>query len=140
MNPVSGTRSNFRGFRDGCSLRSFFIILCFCRNVDTAINCLPKTGSDTAILYAFCWIFLVRTNRSLKNGEIFPRSNVSLLRWTALIVALATFVHSNFDDAINGCQTSVLDGNTLFYPIIVLFFAGLYKIAYLTAKDSSLAI
>jgi hypothetical protein len=49
-------------------------------------------------------------------------------------------VHSNFDDAINGCQTSVLDGNTLFYPIIVLFFAGLYKIAYLTAKDSSLAI
>jgi hypothetical protein len=35
---------------------------------------------------------------------------------------------------------STLDGNTLFYPLIVLFFAGLYKIAYLTAKDSSLAI
>ena len=94
----------------------------------------------TALLYVFCCIFLVRTNRSLKNGDIFPRSNVSLLRWTALVVALATFVHSNYDDVISGCQMSTLDGNTLFYPLIVLFFAGLYKIAYLTAKDSSLAI
>lgn len=94
----------------------------------------------SALLYVFCWIFLVRTNRSLKNGTIFPRSNVSLLRWTALVVALATFVQSNYGDVISGCQVSVLDGNTLFYPLVVLFFAGLYKIAYLTAKDSSLAI
>jgi hypothetical protein len=94
----------------------------------------------TALLYFFCWIFLVRTNRSLKNGEIFPRSNVSLLRWAALVTALATFVQSNYGDAIKGAQMSVLDGNTLFYPLVVLFFAGLYKIAYLTAKDSSLAI
>ena len=94
----------------------------------------------TALLYVFCWIFLVRTNRSLKNGEIFPKSNISLLRWTALVTALATFVHANYDDVISGCQISTLDGNTLFYPLVVLFFAGLYKIAYLTAKDSSLAI
>ena len=94
----------------------------------------------TALLYVFCWIFLVRTNRSLKSGEIFPKSNVSLLRWTALVVALATFVQSNYDDVISGCQVSVIDGNTLFFPLVVLFFAGLYRIAYLTAKDSSLAI
>ena len=92
------------------------------------------------LLYAFCWIFLVRTNRALKNGEIFPKSNISLIRWTALVTALATFVHSNYDDVVSGCQASVLDGNTVFYPLIVLFFAGLYKMAYLTAKDSSLAI
>ena len=94
----------------------------------------------TALLYVFCWVFLVRTNRSLKNGVIFPKSNVSLLRWTALVTALATFVHANYTDVINGCQMSVIDGNTFFYPLVVLFFAGLYKIAYLTAKDSSLAI
>ena len=93
-----------------------------------------------ALLYAFCWIFLLRTNRALKSGEIFPKSNIALIRWTALVTALATFVHSNYDDAVSGCQASVLDGNTLFYPLIVLFFAGLYKMAYLTAKDSSLAI
>jgi hypothetical protein len=34
----------------------------------------------------------------------------------------------------------VLDGNTLFIPLVVLLFAGLYKMAYLAAKDSRLAI
>ena len=92
------------------------------------------------LLYVVCWIFLVRTNRSLKSGEIFPKSNIALIRWTALLTALATFVNANYDDAIQGCQVSTLDGNTIFFPLIVLFFAGLYKMAYLTAKDSRLAI
>ena len=91
-------------------------------------------------LYIFCWIFLVRTNRSLKNGEIFPKSNIALIRWTALVSVLATLVRSNYDDVVGGCQSSVLDGNTFFYPLIILLFAGLYKMAYLTAKDSNLAI
>ena len=93
-----------------------------------------------ALLYVFCWIFLVRTNRSLQNGNIFPKSNIALLRWTALVTVLATFVHSNYDDVIQGAHCSVLDGNTIFFPLVVLLFAGLYKMAYLTAKDSRLAI
>ena len=94
----------------------------------------------STLLYLFCVIFLVRTNRSLKNGEIFPRSNIALIRWSALVSVLATFVHSNYDDVLQGGTNSVLDSNTLFFPLIVLFFAGLYKMAYLTAKDSNLAI
>ena len=93
-----------------------------------------------ALLYVFCWIFLVRTNRSLQNRVIFPKSNIALIRWTALVAALVLFVHSNYDDVIQGAHSSVLDGNVLFFPLIVLLFAGLYKMAYLTAKDSSLAI
>ena len=92
------------------------------------------------LLYLFCVIFLVRTNRSIKNGEIFPKSNISLIRWTALVTVLATFVHANYEDVLQGGTNSVLDGNTLFFPLIVLFFAGLYKMAYLAAKDSNLAI
>ena len=93
-----------------------------------------------ALLYIFCWIFLVRTNRSLQNRVIFPKSNIALIRWTALVTALVLFVHSNYDDVIQGAHSSVLDGNVLFFPLIVLLFAGLYKMAYLTAKDSNLAI
>ena len=93
-----------------------------------------------ALLYIFCWIFLVRTNRSLQNRVIFPKSNIALIRWTALVAALVLFVHSNYDDVIQGAHSSVLDGNVLFFPLIVLLFAGLYKMAYLTAKDSNLAI
>ena len=92
------------------------------------------------LLYVFCWIFLIRTNRSLKSGEIFPRSNVSLIRWTAVVTVLATFVHTNYGAVIQGDMTTALDSNTIFFPLIVLLFAGLYKMAYLSAKDSNLAI
>ena len=95
---------------------------------------------SVALLYVFCWIFLVRTNRSLKNGVIFPKSNIALIRWSALAAALATFAHANYEDVLQGATCSVLDGNTFFIPLAILLFAGLYKMAYLTAKDSSLAI
>jgi hypothetical protein len=92
------------------------------------------------LLYVFCWIFLVRTNRALQSGEIFPKTNISLLRWTALVSALVTFAHANLEDVLQGATCSVLDGNTFFIPLAILLFAGLYKMAYLTAKDSKLAI
>ena len=92
------------------------------------------------LLYVFCVIFLVRTNRSLQNGVIFPKSNIALIRWAALVTVLVTFVRSNYADVLQGGTNSVLDSNTVFIPLVVLLFAGLYKIAYLAAKDSSLAI
>ena len=95
---------------------------------------------SSILLYLFCWVFLVRTNRSLKSGEIFPKSNISLIRWTALVSLLATFVNANYEDVIQGAHCSVLDGNTFFIPLVILLFAGLYKMAYLAAKDSNLAI
>lgn len=92
------------------------------------------------LLYVFCWIFLVRTNRALQTGEIFPKSNIALLRWTAVVAALVTFAQANYEDVLQGATCSVLDGNTFFVPLAILLFAGLYKMAYLTAKDSKLAI
>ena len=35
-------------------------------------------------LFILCCIFLFRTNKGLKDGEIFPKSNLSLIRWAAL--------------------------------------------------------
>ena len=93
-----------------------------------------------ALLYALCCIFLYRTNRGLQNGEIFPESNISLIRWTALVAALLAFVHCNYDAVVKGESTLMLDSNVLLIPLIVLLFAGLYKMAYLAAKDSNLAI
>ena len=94
----------------------------------------------TTLLYAFCWIFLLRTNKALKNGEIFPKSNIALIRWTALVSVLAILVHSNYDDVISGASCSVLDGDIFVIPLGILLFSGLYKMAYLAAKDSNLAI
>lgn len=93
-----------------------------------------------SLLYVLCCIFLYRTNKGLKEGEIFPRSNISLIRWTALVAALLAFVHSNYDAVVKGKSELMVDFNTILIPLIVLLFAGLYKMAYLAAKDSKLAI
>ena len=92
------------------------------------------------LLYALCCIFLRRTNRGLENGELFPKSNISLIRWTALVTVLLAFVHSNYDAVVKGESELMLDSNVILIPLIVLLFSGLYKMAYLAAKDSKLAI
>ena len=91
-------------------------------------------------LFILCCIFLHRTNRGLENGEIFPKSNISLIRWSALIAALLAFVHCNYHAVVKGESALMLDSNVFLAPLIVLLFAGLYKMAYLAAKDSNLAI
>jgi hypothetical protein len=94
----------------------------------------------TTLLFILCCIFLYRINRGLKDGEIFPKSNISLIRWTALVAALLAFVNSNYSAVVKGESEFMLDSNTILVPLIVLLFAGLYKMAYLAAKDSNLAI
>ena len=91
-------------------------------------------------LFILCWVFLHRTNQGLANGEIFPKSNISLIRWSALVAGILSFVHSNYAAVVKGESEFSLDSNTILVPLIVLLFAGLYKMAYLTAKDSNLAI
>ena len=85
-------------------------------------------------------IFLYRINQGLKDGDIFPKSNIPVIRWTALVAALLAFVHSNYQAVVKGESELMLDSNTILIPLIVLLFAGLYKMAYLAAKDSQLAI
>lgn len=92
------------------------------------------------LLFALCCIFLYRTNKGLGEGEIFPKSNIPIIRWTALVAALLAFVHSNYDAVVKGESVLMLDSNVILIPLIVLLFAGLYKMAYLAAKDSKLAI
>lgn len=92
------------------------------------------------LLFALCCIFLYRTNKGLGEGEIFPKSNIPIIRWTALVAALLAFVHSNYDAVVKGESELMVDSNTILIPLIVLLFAGLYKMAYLAAKDSKLAI
>ena len=92
------------------------------------------------LLFVLCCIFLYRINQGLKTGEICPKSNIPIIRWAALVAALLAFVHCNYDAVVKGESELMLDSNTILIPLIVLLFAGLYKMAYLAAKDSKLAI
>ena len=95
-------------------------------------------GSTT--LFILCCVFLSRTNKGLANGEIFPKSNIPVIRWGALVAAILAFVNSNYGAVVKGESVLTLDFNIILTPLIVILFAGLYKIAYLAAKDSNLAI
>ena len=92
------------------------------------------------LLFALCCIFLSRINRGLKDGEIFPRSNISLIRWSALVAAFFAFVQANYDAVVKGESVLSVNSAVFLVPLTVLLFAGLYKMAYLAAKDSKLAI
>ena len=91
-------------------------------------------------LFILCCIFLYRTNKGLKDGEIFPKSNIPIIRWAALVAAILAFVHSNYDAVVQGESVLMVEANIILIPLIVLLFAGLYKMAHLAAKDSNLAI
>ena len=92
------------------------------------------------LLFVLCCIFLYRIHPGLKGGEIFPKSNLPIIRWTALVAALLAFVHTNYDAVVKGESVLMVDSNTILIPLVILLFAGLYKMAYLAAKDSNLAI
>ena len=92
------------------------------------------------LLFVLCCVFLYRINQGLKDGEIFPKSNLPIIRWTALVAALLAFVHTNYDAVVKGESVLMVDSNAILIPLIILLFAGLYKMAYLAAKDSNLAI
>ncbi|MBR5177049.1 MAG: hypothetical protein IKW89_14155 [Bacteroidales bacterium] len=92
------------------------------------------------LLFIMCCIFLYRINKGLKDGDIFPKSNITLIRWAALVVGLLAFVHSNYEAVVKGESAFMLDSNTILIPLIVLLFGGLYKMAYLAEQDSKLAI
>ena len=91
-------------------------------------------------LFILCCIFLSRTNKGLANGEIFPKSNISLIRRAALVATLFAFADCNYGAALKGVSELTLDTSTLLAPLVILLFAGLYKVAYLAAEDSKLAI
>ena len=90
------------------------------------------------LLFVMCCIFLYRINQGLKDGELFPKSNISLIRWAALVAALLAFVHSNYDAVVKGESALMLDSNTILIPLIVLLFAGLYKWPTWPQKTASL--
>ena len=92
------------------------------------------------LLYVFLFCFLVKTDKAMKSGVIFPKANISVIRWAALTTILSTFVQSNYQGVLEGDPVSVLESNTFIVPLFIFLFAGLYKMAYLSAKDSNLAI
>ena len=61
----------------------------------------------------------------LKDGEIFPKSNIPIIRWTALVAALLTFVHTNYDAVVKGESELMLDSKKVKFGEFGTFYASI---------------
>lgn len=89
-------------------------------------------------------IFLIKTMKALKNGIIFPRSNISLLYFTAICYFIGTLSRDNFDNILL-TQTPratffAIDSSTILITLLLVVFALLYKIAADISEENNLTI
>ena len=68
------------------------------------------------LIVALCCVFLYRINKGLKDGEIFPKSNISIVRWSALVAAgvYARFQHYSYSShrpSLRGTLQNGLSGS-----------------------------
>ena len=77
----------------------------------------------------FCLItaFLVKTIKGLKNGILFPASNVRILYFSALALFISNFCCSNVGIMTGSQSNLLLDTDDITISLILVLFAMIYK-------------
>lgn len=95
--------------------------------------------ATTGLLIAF----IRNTLYGLTEGVIFPRVNVVILYWLAGMYCIYEFCGENVGNLYKGtadCFTIQLDAPVLIFPIAILVFAQLYRIAVTISEENNLTI
>lgn len=90
--------------------------------------------------FALITAFLVKTIRGLKNGVIFPASNVPILYLCALTLFIYNFCYSNGGIMTGTSKNLLLDTDDIAISLILVVFAMIYKIAVRISDENSLTI
>lgn len=89
-------------------------------------------------------IFIVKTIKGLKNGVIFPQSNVPLLFTTTSSYFIGTLMSNNFKNVLltqnPNATYFAIDSSTILVTLMYLIFAMLYKIAADVSEENNLTI
>lgn len=90
----------------------------------------------------FCLItaFLVKTIKGLKNGILFPASNVRILYFSALALFISNFCCSNVGIMTGSQSNLLLDTDDITISLILVLFAMIYKIAVKISEENRLTI
>lgn len=90
----------------------------------------------------FCLItaFLVKTIKGLKNGILFPASNVRILYFSALALYISNFCCSNVGIMSGSESNLLLDTDDIAISLILVLFAMIYKIAVKISEENRLTI
>lgn len=84
--------------------------------------------------------FLFKTIRGLKNGVIFPASNVPIIYLCALSLFIYNFCYSNGGIMTGTSKNLLLDTDDIALSLIFVVFAMIYKIAVRISDENSLTI
>jgi hypothetical protein len=93
-----------------------------------------------AFFFGLITAFLVKTIKGLKNGILFPASNVRILYFSALALFVYNFCYNNGGILTGGESNLLLDTDDITISLIVVAFAMIYKIAVKISDENSLTI
>lgn len=93
-----------------------------------------------AAFFGLITAFLVKTIKGLKNGILFPASNVPILYFSALALFVYNFCYNNGGILTGGDSNLLLDTDDITISLIVVAFAMIYKIAVKISDENSLTI
>jgi hypothetical protein len=93
-----------------------------------------------AFYFGLITAFLVKTIKGLKNGILFPASNVRILYFSALALFVYNFCYNNGGILTGGESNLILDTDDIAISLILVVFAMIYKIAVKVSDENSLTI
>ncbi len=93
-----------------------------------------------AFYFGLITAFLVKTIKGLKNGILFPASNVRILYFSALALFVYNFCYNNGGILTGGESNLILDTDDIAISLILVVFAMIYKIAVKISDENSLTI
>lgn len=93
-----------------------------------------------AAFFCLMTAFLVKTIKGLKNGILFPASNVRILYFSALALFISNFCCSNVGIMTGSESNLLLDSDDISISLILVLFAMIYKIAVKISEENRLTI
>lgn len=93
-----------------------------------------------AAFFGLITAFLIKSIKGLKNGVLFPASNVPVLYFSALALFIYNFCYANGSILTGADHNLLLDTDDITISLIIVVFAMIYKIAVKISDENSLTI
>lgn len=93
-----------------------------------------------AAFFGLITAFLIKSIKGLRNGVLFPASNVPILYFSALALFIYNFCYANGGILTGADHNLLLDTDDITISLIIVIFAMIYKIAVKISDENSLTI
>ena len=109
---------------------------------NTVVKILILTGYllGTIAMITMCIKVVVNILKGVRENMVFPKSNVKLLFWMALVDFVYMLAYMNLPILWKDDLVFYLQHSNLVMPFLMLFFAFMYKVAADAVEENNLTI